>query len=403
MKWMHVSTRSRYRRPSPRAALAALLLAVAAALSSCTDGRMIDGSPTTSGAAQAAPSPTPTEPPQPVRLASNVPMTKLAPGEQPPQFILFSFDGVGVTPNWDEFLAAAEETDSRFTALMTGLYFLTDKARRKYRGPGHRPGESAIGFGGTKAEVLEEIEYLNRTWYAGHEMGTHFVGHFCAGTKHPGKDWSTADWNHELDQFFSLMVNWRKNTGIKTGPDLAFGPEVVKGGRTQCLEGTPKTLFPALRKHGMTWDSSMDGTQPGIYWPVKERGIWEFAIPYVYSPALKAKQTALDFNFWYTFNGAKNEPKKAPRIRRIVRETYEYMYKRAYEGNRAPLVIANHFNDWSGNAFNPATWDFMRKACVDPETICATHQDVVEWMELQDPEVLTELQQRPAVAVSATQ
>lgn len=339
-------------------------------------------------------------PPPMVPKKSNVPMTKLAPGEKPPQFVLFSFDGVGVNQNWDEFLAAAEETDARFTALMTGLYFLTDQAKRRYRGPGHLPGEAALAFGGTKAEVKEEISYLNRTWYDGHEMGTHYVGHFCAGTKYPGKNWSSKDWSHELDQFFSLMENWRRNTGITDGPDLAFGPDVVKGGRTQCLEGRPATIFPALRKHGMTWDSSMPADKPGIFWPPKSRfnRIWEFPIPYVYSPALKANQTALDYNFWFTFNGAKNAPRSAPKIRRIVEQTYAYMYRRAFEGNRAPIVIANHFNDWSGNAFNPAAYDFMRAVCGKPETICATHQDVVTWMEMQDPQVLADLQNLPPVA-----
>ena len=220
--------------------------------------------------------------------------------------------------------------------------------------------------------------------------------------KYPGKDWTVADWNHELDQFFSLMVNWRKNTGIKTGPDLAFGPEVVKGGRTQCLEGSPRTLFPALRKHNMTWDSSFSAPEPGVRWPYKSRGgIWEFHVPYTWSPPLKRRQMSLDFNYWFTFNGAQDRPKDAPKIRRVVKRSYDYMYKRAYEGNRAPLVIANHFNDWSGNAFNPATADFMREACVKPETICATYQDVIAWMELQDPAVLKELQDRPAVAVDA--
>ncbi len=336
-----------------------------------------------------------------VRKASNVTLKKLAPGEKPPQFVLFSFDGVGVSPNWDLFLETADATNARFTPLMTGLYFLTDAAKRRYRGPGHRPGESSLAFGGTKDEVKEEIEYLNRSWYAGHEMGTHFVGHFCAGTKYPGKSWTSADWKHELDQFFSLMVNWRRNTGITDGPDLAFGPEVVKGGRTQCLEGSPSTLFPALRAHKMTWDSSFTGDKTGVYWPEKIRGIWEFTVPYVYSPALKHKQTALDFNFWYTYNKAKDAPKEAPKIRRIVKATYDYMYRRAYEGNRAPLVIANHFNDWSGNAFNPATADFMREVCGKPETVCATYSDVVAWMELQDPAVLAEFQRRAPVAVDA--
>lgn len=145
----------------------------------------------------------------------------------------------------------------------------------------------------------------------------------------------------------------------------------------------------------------MPADRPGIFWPRKIRGIWEFPIPYVYSPPLKARQTALDYNFWYTYNGAQDRPKDARKIRRIVRQTYEYMYQRAFDGNRAPLVIANHFNDWNNNAFNPATWDFMRKVCGNPETICATYQDVIAWMELQDPEVIAGFQKLGPVAPRA--
>ena len=379
-----------------RILLAATLMSAALVVTGCGTGpthtvtpTMVDGGRTTERAAA------------PQRPGTNVPMRRLAPGERPPQFILFSFDGVGVSRNWDLFLDTAAHSGARFSALMTGLYFLTDKAKRRYRGPGYRPGEAALAFGGTREEVKEQITYLNRTWHGGHEMGTHYVGHFCAGTRNPGRDWTTREWNHELDQFFSLMTNWRRNTGITDGPDLAFGPEVVKGGRTQCLEGTPARLFPALRSHGMTWDSSMPARRPGLFWPSPERGIWEFPIPYVYSPPLKTMQTALDYNFWVTANGGKNDPAAVPRIRRIVRSTYEYMYRRAFHGNRAPLVIANHINDWSGNAFNPATADFMRDACRRPETVCATYQDVIAWMELQDPAVLAELRARTPVAVDA--
>src|SRR5699024_2111271 len=60
-----------------------------------------DARPGTPTAAPASP-PQPTPPPEPPPF--NVPMTRLAPGETPPQFVLFSFDGVGVTPNWDMFL-----------------------------------------------------------------------------------------------------------------------------------------------------------------------------------------------------------------------------------------------------------------------------------------------------------
>ena len=41
----------------------------------------------------------------------------------------------------------------------------------------------------------------------------------------------------------------------------------------------------------------------------------------------------------------------------------------------------------------------MRETCTRAETICATYQDVIAWMELQDPQVLADLQKLPAVAV----
>ncbi|GAA4806013.1 hypothetical protein GCM10023353_06330 [Tomitella cavernea] len=351
---------------------------------------------------QVATEPTETPAPPTAPLApppTNVPMTRLDPGAKPPQFVLFSFDGVGVTPNWDMFLDAARATSARFTALMTGLYFLTDENAYHYQGPGHAPGQAAVAFGGTRGEVREQIRYLNRTWLGGHEMGTHYVGHFCAGGGYNGDRWTTADWNVELDEFFTLMEGWKRNNGLENAPEeLLFGPEEVRGGRTQCLEGRLDQLIPAWTAHGMTWDSSMPSPTTGISWPYKVDGIWEFPIPNVYSPPLGKTQTALDYNFWYTFNRARDEPDTAPEVRRIVKDTYMYMYEQAKGGNRAPLVIANHFNDWNGNAFNPATADFMREVCDDPETICATYSDVIAWMEMQDPAVLAHWQQLPPVA-----
>ncbi|WP_338891051.1 polysaccharide deacetylase [Rhodococcus sovatensis] len=387
---------------------AALLLSITVVAACTIDGRALEKAEnpnnTTAGlTSESTPAHDPTPEPRPVvvRPATNVPMTRLAHGDKPPQFVLFSFDGVGLTPNWDMFLETAERVGARFSALMTGLYFLTDDNSRHYQGPGHRPGQAAIGFGGDESDVIEQVRYLNRTWLGGHELGTHYVGHFCQGGGYHGNQWTSEDWIHELDQFFSLMVNWRTNNDIGAGEDLLFGPDNVRGGRTQCLEGRLDQLIPAWHQFSMTWDSSMPASQAGIVWPEKIDGIWEFPIPYVYSPPLGKRQTALDYNFWYTLNGAKEEPHTAERAAAIAAGTYGFMFDEAYNGNRAPLVIANHFNDWNGNAFNPATAEFMDSVCALPETYCATYADVVAWMELQDPLLLSEWQSRAPVAASA--
>ena len=328
------------------------------------------------------------------RKATNIPMTKLAPGEKAPQFVLFSFDGVGSSAKMHEFLDAAAPNDARFTGFLTGTYVLDDSNADAYQGPGANRGQSDVGFGGDKAEVIQRVEDLNEAYLAGNEIGTHYNGHFCG----LGENWSTAEWNSELDQFYDFMTNWKTIDGITDAPDLVFPPSEIKGGRTMCLVGQLDQLEPAWTAHNMTYDSSMPAPRDGIFWPERlDSGIWEFYMPQVYSAGLGGKVTAMDYNFWVKFNGAQKGDFAAELTPKVL-DTYRYMYDQAYNGNRAPVLIANHFNDWAGNAFNPATAQFMTETCGKPDTYCATYQDVIAWMEMQDPAVLQDLQDQASVA-----
>ncbi|SDB95794.1 hypothetical protein SAMN05216410_1149 [Sanguibacter gelidistatuariae] len=340
------------------------------------------------------PSPTPTPPPAPARAATNVPMTKLAPGEMPPQFVIFSFDGVGWHERWTEFSEAAAQVDARFTGFLTGIYLLTDDQRGAYTGPGHTSGKASVGFGGSADDVTTLVGDLNTAYLAGHEIGTHYNGHFCADNAPGGGAWSTADWNSELDQFFTFWDDWQTIDSLPDAPALQVPRSSVTGGRTPCLEGDWGQIAPAWAAHGQTYDSSIPGN--GMAWPKQENGLWEFRMQSTQSPTL-GNVMAMDYNFWYKFNKATNEPARATEIHDAVLGTYRHMYEAVSTGNRAPMLVANHFNQWSGNAFNPAARDFMLEVCGQPGTICATYQDVIAWMELQDPAVLAELQGRAPV------
>ncbi len=351
----------------------------------------------------AAATESPVDAPAGDRPPTNVPMTKLAPGDKAPQFIIFSFDGAGSHQRWNEFMAAAEPTNSRFTGFLSGIYLLGDTAKDAgaYTGPGHAPGKASIGYGGPEEEIVTEVNDLNLAYSKGHEIGTHYNGHFCDDNLPGGNQWSTADWNNELDQFFTFMKDWKKLNGYTDAPDLKVPAESIKGGRTPCLTGKLDTLIPAWKAHNMTYDSSMPAPKNGIYWPEKVDGIWEFYMPQVYSPGFDSMTTAMDFNFWVKFNDGKDEPETAPELRDIVKKTYDYMYDQAYNGNRAPVLIANHFNKWNGDSFNPPAMDFMKEKCGQPDTYCATYQDVIAWMEMQDPDVLAQLQGQAPVAATA--
>jgi hypothetical protein len=317
-------------------------------------------------------------------------LAKLRAGEKPPQFVIFSFDGAGSHDHWQRLLPIAERTGGAFTAFLSGIYLLPDDQRRRYTGPGHEPGRASIGFGGTAQEVRTRIADLNRAQELGIEIGTHYNGHFCQGNEPSANQWSAASWNDELDQFFQFMRD-AASQGLKVDP------ATVKGGRTPCLEGDFDTVLPTLARRGMTYDSSQ--VSDGIAWPTKVHGVWEFPLPEVKVPALGRKVIMMDYNLWYSYNGARDDRSQASSFRDDTLATYRAAHTAALKGNRAPLIVGNHFNNWSGGGFSAATEAFMSEVCVAKDTVCATYTQVIDWMELQDPQVLQSLRELPNAQV----
>lgn len=164
-------------------------------------------------------------------------------------------------------------------------------------------------------------------------------------------------------------------------------------------------LAPAWKKNGLIYDSSLTFAT-GISWPIQKQGIWEFPMPYVHAEGfgelgMKPEVMAMDYNFWIKFNQGKDQPGTVPQLRKIVKRTYGYMYDQTFHGNRAPVLIASHFNNWNGDSFNVPAIEFMKSKCGQPDIYCATYTDVIAWMQLQDPAVLQQLQAQPAVATGA--
>ncbi|PSL54240.1 hypothetical protein B0I31_107298 [Saccharothrix carnea] len=338
--------------------------------------------PRTSGTTSAAAPPT-------VPPAASPPswMRRMQPGEKPPQFVLFSFDGAASKPHWDRIMPIARQANAHVTGLLSGVYLVPDEEAATYTGPGHRAGYSSIGFGGSRADVALRIGYLNEALAAGHEIGTHYNGHFCVGAEPNVDTWNTDQWNRELDLFFGIVEKARQQ-------GFQLDPATVRGGRTPCLEGQWGQAFPAMRGHGLAYDTSH--VSLGVVWPFVHEGLWEFPMPEVRVPALGKQVVMMDFNLWYALNGAKDEPDRAGDYTRIVLDTYRSVYQAAANGNRAPIVIGNHFNEWAGGAFSNAVEGFLGEVCVKPDTVCATYTEVIQWMQLQDPVVLEQLRRMPA-------
>jgi len=328
---------------------------------------------------------------------------RLAPGERPPQFVLVSFDGVGWDRLWDYWLAVGERVPFRFTGFLSGTYLLSDRTRDAYHPPYYPAGTSAIGWTGA-ADLPFEIANLNRALAAGEEIGTHFNGHFCASAGLPsgGDTWTTRDWNDELDQFFHLLRDYRTDNRadnrLPASVRLDVTADDIHGERTPCLEGSPEALFPALRRHGLDFDSSF--TRSGLAWPTKSpEGIWRMGMAtFPMHGRIGGPVTTMDYNYYFEQHGALDAGVSAAESMRDGRQvlaTYRDLYAAAVHGNRAPLVLGNHFNEWNHGAYRDALADFVLETCGRPEARCVTYSDLIAWLDAQRPAVVRRLQALP--------
>ncbi|HEY9472429.1 MAG TPA: polysaccharide deacetylase [Mycobacteriales bacterium] len=325
--------------------------------------------------------------------------TRLRAGEKPPQFIIVSFDGAGSHDRWNFWRDVADRAGMRFTGFLSGVYLLDQEHATSYQAPGHRAGSSAVSFSDNGAAITTLIGDLNEAWRRGYEIGTHFNGHFCAGSGYSVGQWSRADWNNELDQFFHFTANYKQINGIPDAPDLIVPADTIKGERTPCLEGQQDQLFAALRDHQMTYDSS--GNTNGIAWPKQINGVWEFPLAEVPMAGSTRGVLSMDYNFFYWQHEAKDaDPATAKKDSQQVLTTYQRMFDATYHGNRAPLVLGNHFNSWNHGAYTQALATFVEDACHRPEVRCVPYRDVIRWMQAQDPAVLTRLQHLPPVDIA---
>lgn len=320
---------------------------------------------------------------------------KLEPGQRPPQFVVLSFDGVGWHEKWQYWANIAKQVPLRFTGFLTGLYLLDAQHKTVYNAPGHGPGKSSLGAWNSPAEVTQEVRDLNAAWQHGDEIGTHYNGHFCSDNRPGANDWSTADWNSELDQFFTFVRDFHQLDQLPNAPKLQVPADSIHSERTPCLEGNPAQLFPALRDHGFTADSSV--TRRGLSWPLKQDGIWQMGMATFPVHGTSHFVTTMDYNLWYAQENVSGDvaPEQSKKDSQQVLNTYLDMYHAAYQGNRAPLILGNHFESWNNNAYTSALGNFALKICGQPDTYCVPFRDVVRWMDVQDPATIAKLQALP--------
>ncbi|MGY1700584.1 hypothetical protein [Geodermatophilus sp. SYSU D00766] len=319
---------------------------------------------------------------------------KLAPGERPPQFVVFSWDGAAnlATGQFPRFRQLAQELGASMTFFLTGLYALPAEQRMQYAPPRHPVGASDIGFLSTQ-EVLDTVAEVRLAWLDGHEIGTHFNGHFC------GEDgvrlWSPEDWTSEIAQAKRFVQTWKTTTGRGDLPPLPFDYDVeLVGGRTPCLQGQD-ALLPSAAALGWRYDASSPGGSQ--VWPGKQLGLWDLPLPSVPFPARGSSVLAMDYNimFQQTRGDTAGDPAMHGTWRQQALEAYLAGFERAYTTNRAPLFIGNHFEQWNGGIYMDAVEETLRAVAGRPEVRLVSFRQLVDWLDVQDPAVLDRLRTLP--------
>ncbi|MFF4394224.1 hypothetical protein [Streptomyces sp. NPDC001480] len=318
--------------------------------------------------------------------------TRMKAGTKPPQFVVFSWDGAGELSNglFSRFRKVAADHGAKMTFFLSGIYALPESKKHLYHPPQHPVGASAIGYLADR-HIHATLQQVRSAWLEGHEIGTHFNGHFCGADG--VRNWSSAEWRSEIDQAVRFVTEWRTNTGFTDLEPLPFDyrKELI-GGRTPCLEGQT-ALLPTAAALGWKYDASSPG---GLQiWPGKVQGdrIWDFPLQSIPFSGHSFQVLSMDYNMM--FNQSAGNPlgdrSQYDAWRTQARDTYVAGFHRAYTTNRAPMFIGNHFERWNGGIYMDAVEEAIGRMAEYDDVRFVSFKQLVAWLEAQDPAVLRKL------------
>ncbi|GLV98532.1 hypothetical protein ACIP46_05990 [Streptomyces lavendulae] len=313
---------------------------------------------------------------------------RLKPGEKPPQFVVFSWDGAGEDSQklFSHFREVGKQYNARMTYFLSGVYMLPEEKRSLYTAPQHSAGLSDIGFGDLQG-IKDTATQVRGAWLEGNEIGTHFNGHFCGPEGGVGT-WSVEEWKSEINQAKSFVKNWKTNTpALKDLAALPFDyDKELIGARTPCLEGQ-KNFMLAAKDMGFRYDSSGISKQ---IWPKKTDGLWDLPLQLVPMPGRAFDTLSMDYNYLVNQSGTttQGDPSQHEYWGDQMRDGLRQAFDRVYQGNRAPLIIGNHFESWNGGTYMRAVEESIQTMCTKPEVRCVPFRELADWLDAQDPKTL---------------
>jgi len=347
-------------------------------------------------------------PPMVVDAAARVgppPLGPVTAGQRPPQVVVLAFDDSqnavsgsgGQYAMFDYWRHVARDYDARMTFFVLGTNLLTSQTLHTYEAPQLGPANPGMGLavphalplpGETQTDAIRhELINMKRAHAEGNEIGTHFMGHICAGSKGSVGSFSAANWEQELEQFYKAVDDANETNHLDPAVDLGFKGEDVVGSRTPCLEGNFHNLYPVAAKHGFTYDTS---PTPQIRWPHRGASntgptdMWVFPLATLPLYGSGHDELDMDWNIC-AFHDSGCIPHSAPKASsdkwgQQALDTYRAYFEKAYTGDRAPLYIGDHFEMWHNGTYTKALASFAKETCSKPEVRCVSYREVADWL-----------------------
>ena len=348
----------------------------------------------------------------------------------PPQYVHLAFDGSKSLFMWEHTVDKAQELSKivqetnpsspgvRFTYFINTPYFMMSENRMAYTEPTKGTGKICISWGEEPTDLmgnnerwrtqersvdtkisdparrlLRRMELMNRAFEEGHELASHANSH-CKGD-----GWSPAQWMSEMDQFYKILFNYtslnKLGKYLVTEEDKAkylprFTKEDIRGFRAPEL-GVAPGMWPALKKHGITFDTSLDDILGA--WPRKKKdangedmGIWLFPLTniLIVSDVRPGKSNlSMDYNFYVSQTGGapSADAEVQKRIEEEMYQSYLKYFAFSYLGNRAPIHIGHHFSRWNEGAYWRAFQRVATKICGLPDVRCVPYSNLASYLD----------------------
>lgn len=148
-------------------------------------------------------------------------------------------------------------------------------------------------------------------------------------------------------------------------------------------------MVEAARTMGFRYDSSGVNDQ---VWPEKKSGVWDLSMQLVPVPGREFETLSMDYNFMFNQSGTtQGDPDKHAYWGNQMRDGLLKAFDRAYEGNRAPLIIGNHFESWNGGTYMRAIEETIATVCTKKDVRCVSFRQLADWLDAQDPATLAKL------------